>query len=82
MVEIIYQPPDVSLPGERHVAVVVHQELVNGHVRERAYFYDSAKGDSGGSGPFDFLMDEAIERAKRFAFDNNITKVIVRAKQL
>lgn len=64
-----------------HVVVIPHQELVNGRVKEKAYFYDSTKGDSGGGGSFDFLVDEALERAKRFAFVNNIAKVVVRAKQ-
>lgn len=81
MVDIIYYKPDEPWPQERHVAVVVHRELVNGRVKEKAYFYDSVEGDYGGSGPFDFLLDEALERANRFADDKNITKVIVRAKQ-
>ena len=81
MVDVMYNAPEVPFPEERHVAVVVHREMVNGRVREKAYFYDSAKGDYGGGGPFNFLMDEALERAKRFASDNNITKVVVRAQQ-
>ncbi|WP_133121826.1 hypothetical protein [Pleomorphomonas carboxyditropha] len=81
MVDVIYNAKDVPLPVEQHVTVVVHKELVNGRAIDKAYFYDSSKGDYGGSGPFDFLVDEAIERAKRFASDNNITKVVMRAQQ-
>lgn len=81
MVEVIYQSPEKPAPAERHIVVVVHEDVLNGRVREKAYFYDSAKGDKGGSGPFDFLLDEAMERAKRFASDHNLTRVVVRAKQ-
>ncbi|SCX28579.1 hypothetical protein DSM25558_4509 [Agrobacterium sp. DSM 25558] len=80
--EALDNASDASLAEERHVVVVVHQELVNGSVTEKAYFYDSAEVDNGGGGPFDFMMDEALVRAKRFASDNKIAKVVVRTTQL
>lgn len=81
MVDVLYNPSDASLAEERHVVVVVHKAVENGRLNEKAYFHDSAEGDSGGGGPFDFLLDEALTRAKRFASANNIAKVVVRAKQ-
>jgi len=81
LVEVIYQSHEEPAPAERHVVVVVHQEILNGRVKGKAYFYDSEKRDFGGSGPFDFLLDEAMTRAQRFASDNRILKIIVRSKQ-
>lgn len=81
MVEVLYSASDASLTEERHVVLVVCQAVQNGRLKEKAYFYDSAKGDNGGGGPFDFSVDEALERAKRFASANEIAKVFVRAKQ-
>lgn len=75
MASIIYLSPKDGIPTERHVAVVVHRD--HGGL-EKGYFFDSAEGDSGGSGPFDWRMAEAIERAKRFANDLGIEKVLIR----
>lgn len=81
MVEVLYCAQDASLTEERYVVLVVFQGVQNGRLVEKAYFYDSAKGDNGGGGPLDFSVDEALERAKRFASANKIEKVLVRAKQ-
>ncbi|TPL78850.1 hypothetical protein FJ941_21390 [Mesorhizobium sp. B2-3-13] len=80
MVKVINLGTEENAPAERHVVVVVHQETLNDRVREKAYFYDSARGDYGGSGPFNFLLDEAMRRAQRFASDNTIAKIVVRAQ--
>ncbi|WP_311269595.1 hypothetical protein [Sphingobium sp. WCS2017Hpa-17] len=79
MASTIYLSPKVDIPTERHVTVVVHRD--HGGL-EKGYFFDSAEGDSGGSGSFDWLMTEAIERARRFADDAGIEKVIVRTARL
>ena len=79
MTSIIYLSPKEAIPTERHVAVVVHR---GGGGMEQGYFFDSAEGDSGGSGGFDWRMAEAIERAERFAKDHGIEKVIVRTARL
>lgn len=81
MVEVIYQSHEEPAPVERHVVVVIHQKILNGRVKEKAFYYDSEKRDCGGSGPFDFLLEEAMTRAQRFASDNRIPKIIVRSKQ-
>lgn len=78
MVEVIYAPPGMPMPEERHVVVMVHRE--GQPIAEKGYFFDSAEGDHGGSGPFDWRLEEAIERAKRFAADRKLTRVIVRAR--
>lgn len=77
MPTIRYLSPNDAFPSERHVVVVIHRDRHTGW--EKGYFYDSAKGDFGGSGPFDWLMKEAIERAKCFAATNNIPLVLIRA---
>lgn len=77
MVCITFMGPGEPTPEERHVAVVVHREE-NGS--EKGYFYDTAEEDHGGNGPFDWLMNEAIERAERFARERQLGRVIVRAK--
>lgn len=76
MTAILYLSPTADIPAERHVAVVVHRGIGG---MEQGYFFDSAKGDTGGSAGFDWRMSEAIERAKRFAAEQGIDKVIVRA---
>lgn len=76
MTAIIYLSPADEVPAERHVAVVVHCGFGG---MEMGYFFDSAKGDTGGSAGFDWRMSEAIERARRFAAEQGIDKVIVRA---
>lgn len=78
MATIIHLGPDNPIPPERHVAVVVHRDHMG---MEKGYFYDSAEQDTGGSGPFDWRMAEAIERAERLAIDRKIPLVIVRAKR-
>lgn len=77
MPKFIYLGPQDAIPSERHVAVVVHRDRAG---NEKGYFFDSAEGDFGGSGPFDWRMSEAIERAERFARDERISLVVVRAK--
>lgn len=74
----VYLGPNDPIPSERHVAVVIHRDHVG---VEKGYFYDSAEKDIGGSGPFDWRMAEAIERAERFAADWQISIVAVRAKR-
>lgn len=76
MTAILYLSPTDDIPAERHVAVVVHRGFGG---MEQGYFFDSAKGDAGGSAGFDWRMSEAIERATRFAAEQGIDKVIVRA---
>jgi hypothetical protein len=75
---ISYLGPNDPLPSERHVAVVIHRDQRG---VEKGYFYDSADKDFGGSGPFDWRMSEAIERAERFAADRHIPLVVVRAER-
>lgn len=77
MTTIVHLGPNSPIPSERYVAVVVHRDHMG---VERGYFYDSAEKDGGGSGPFDWRMAEAIERAERFATDRQISLVVVRAK--
>ena len=69
---VVWTPAE--LPSERHVVVQPHGSPATG---ARAYFYDSAEGDDGGSGPFDWNLDEAVERAERFADDRGIPDVVV-----
>ncbi|CAH0499034.1 hypothetical protein [Novosphingobium sp. CECT 9465] len=76
MATIIYLSPTDEIPAERHVAVIVHRGFGG---MELGYFFDSAKGDTGGSAGCDWRMSEAIERATRFAKEQNIDKVVVRA---
>lgn len=76
MAAIIYLSPTDDIPAERHVAVIVHRGFGG---MELGYFFDSAKGDTGGLAGFDWRMSEAIERATRFAKEQNIDKVVVRA---
>lgn len=78
MSKIIYQGPHGQAPAERHVAVMVHRDMSG---NEKGYFFDSAEQDTGGSGSFDWRMDEAISRAVRFAKEENIDLVVVRAKR-
>lgn len=75
---ILHLGPNDPIPSERHVAVIVHRDHTG---IEKGYFYDSAKSDFGGSGPFDWHMAEAIERAERFAIDQQISLVVIRAKR-
>lgn len=76
LARLIHAPPSSEMPPQRHVAVVIHRDQSG---REKGYFFDSAEGDHGGSGPFDWNRDEAIERAKRFANDLGIQTVVIRA---
>ncbi len=69
--------PTDPLPEGRHVAVMVHRDHIG---LEKGYFYDSDKGDTGGSGAFDWRMSEAIERAQKYATANGIPLVVVKAK--
>ena len=78
MADVVYLRPSDQVPEERHIHVVIHRD----HMPEidRGYFYDSAEGDSGGSGPFDWNMNEAIDRAKTYADSKGIRQVVVKAK--
>ena len=78
MIDVVYAAPNTPEPSERHVAVIAHRDALG----EKGYFYDSTAGDHGGSGPFDWRLSEAINRATRFAADNKIKLVIVRAAAL
>lgn len=78
MVDVIYALPGTPEHRERHVVVVAHRMGMPSI--EKGYFYDSAKRDHGGSGPFDWRLDEAIERAKRFAADSGLNQIVVRTK--
>lgn len=77
MTNIIYLRPGQPAPDERHVAVVVHRDISG---IEKGYFYDSAEGDSGGAGPFDWLIKETMDRAERFATDRRLSLIVVRSK--
>lgn len=74
----IYLGPSDPIPSERHVSVVIHRDHAG---VEKGYFYDSAEKNLGGSGPFDWRMAEAIERAERFAAERQISMVAVRARK-
>jgi len=78
VVTTLHLGPNDPIPSERHVAVIVHRDHTG---VEKGYFYDSAESDFGGSGPFDWRMSEAIERAERFARDKEIALVVVRARR-
>lgn len=78
MPTVMYLSPSEAIPSARHIAVVVHRDHMG---MEKGYFYDSAETDSGGSGPFDWRMAEAIERAERLAADKGVALVVVRAKR-
>ncbi|GBQ78132.1 hypothetical protein AA14337_1046 [Acetobacter malorum DSM 14337] len=78
MTNIIYLGPNENFPLDHHVVVVIHK---NEKGVEKGYFYDSNGKDFGGSGPFDWVMDEAIERSKKYATVKGISTVVVRAKQ-
>ena len=77
MTRITYLTPTSELPAERHIAVVIHRDHRG---FEKGYFYDTAAGDTKGSGAFDWNMDEAIQRAERFALEKDLTLVTVRAQ--
>lgn len=79
MVKVTYASPDTPEPTERHVVLIAHD--VGQPRADKGYFFDSAKRDYGGSGPFDFRLDEAIERAKRFAAERQITTVFIRTRR-
>ncbi len=79
MTAIRYLSPKDEIPVERHVAVIVHRGFGG---MEQAYFFDSAKGDNGGSAGFDWRMSEAIERATRFAQEQGIEQVVVRSARV
>ena len=71
---VIYLTPSDPLPGERHIAVIAHKDEIGS---TKAYFYDSNEGDHGGSGPFDWLLEEAIERAVKFGTNRGIYNIVV-----
>lgn len=50
MTAIRYLSPKDEIPVERHVAVIVHRGFGG---MKQDYFFDSAKGDNGGSAGFD-----------------------------
>lgn len=73
MVNIIWTPKDT--PTERHIVVRAHQ--LGEPKADKGYFYVSDEKDWGGSGPFDWRLDEAIDRAKRAAQEKGLRIVIV-----
>ncbi|MFJ1310930.1 hypothetical protein [Agrobacterium sp. P15N1-A] len=74
MVTVIWAPPD--MPDERHIVVRVHRDGVPG-TSDKGYFHISDEKDWGGSGPFDMLLTEVIERAKEQAVDRGLSHVVV-----
>ena len=77
MARIVFLGPGEPAPNAHHVAVVVHRD---GGGSDKAYFYDTAENDYGGRGPFDWPMDEAIERAERFARERQLESIVVRTR--
>ena len=69
---VVWTPAE--LPGERHVVVQPHGSPATG---AKAHLYDSEKGNGGGSGPFDWNLNEAVDRARQFADDRRIGTVVV-----
>lgn len=78
MAKVRYLHPSEPVPIERHVAVVIHRDHMG---TEKGYFYDTAESDHGGSGPFDWRLSEAIQRAEQFATQQQIHAVVVRTKR-
>lgn len=75
MTQLIYLGPTDEIPSERHVAVIAQRDAIG----EKGYFFDTAGGDYGGSGPFNWRLDEAIERAQKMAQERQISMIVVRA---
>ena len=78
MTSIVYLSPREDIPANHHVSVVIHKDERG---VEKGYFYDSKEKDFGGSGPFDWLMKEVLDRATRYATERGISTVVVRAKR-
>ncbi|MVA32555.1 hypothetical protein [Agrobacterium vitis] len=74
MVTVIWAPPE--MPDERHIIVRVHRDGVPG-TSDKGYFHISDEKDWGGSGPFDMLLNEVIERAKEQAVDRGLSQIVV-----
>ena len=74
MVTVIHAPTE--MPDERHIIVRVHRDGVPG-TSDKGYFHVSDEENWGGSGPFDMLLNEVIERAKEQAIDRGLSQVIV-----
>lgn len=73
MVSIIWAPKEK--PTERHVVVHAHRDGMP--ATDKGYFFLSDENDWGGAGPFDMRLDEVIERAKRRASEQGLSKVVV-----
>ncbi|WP_336810111.1 hypothetical protein [Bosea sp. MMO-172] len=73
MVAVIWAPDEI--PPERHLVLRAHRDKISGV--QKGYFYPSDEDDWGGSGPFDMLLDEVMERAKLRAADLGLSKIIV-----
>ena len=78
MPNVTYLPPNDDLPLCRHVVVITHREGPRN--TEKAYFYDSEKGDWGGRALFDLSLNETLDRAARHAAENNIDDIFVLPK--
>ncbi|CAN7571154.1 hypothetical protein [Mesorhizobium sp. LjRoot246] len=76
LVSIVHLAPGEPPPEERHVRVVVHRDAFG----EKGYFFDSAEEDYGGSGPFDWRRDEALERAQDFAAMSGIGLLVIEGR--
>ncbi|TPK82027.1 hypothetical protein [Mesorhizobium sp. B2-4-17] len=79
MANLKYLGADDIAPAEHHVTVVTHVDHMG---MEKGYFFDSERGYYGGSGPFDWRMEEAFARAERYAQDNRISLIVVRSKRI
>jgi len=79
MADVVYLRPEDKVPEERHIRVVIHRHHMT--EAERGYFYDSAEGDTGGAGSFDWNHTAAIARAEKFADAKAVPLVVVKAAQ-
>lgn len=77
MTQLIYLGPTDEIPSERHVAVIAQRDAIG----EKGYFFDTADGDSGDRGPFNWRLDESIERAQKLAQERRLSMVVVRAER-
>lgn len=73
MVDVVWTPKE--MPSERHIVVHVHRDGMP--PADKGYFFVSDESDWGGSGPFDMLLDEVIDRATRAALDKSLRSVVI-----
>lgn len=76
-IQLLFNPP--VPPAERHVIVLVRRHPTTPGL-ENGYFFLSGGEDHGGSGPFDWRMEEASERAQSMARNEGVGIVVVRAQ--